>query len=48
MLDRYIERRAAQRLVARYRQGDGDLRWEVWFLITLDRWLERLVKGGIR
>ena len=48
LLDRYIERRAAQRLVARYRQGDGDLRWEVWFLITLDRWLERLVKGGIR
>ena len=48
LLDRYIERRAAQRLVARYRQGDGDLRWEVWFLVTLDRWLERFVKGGIR
>jgi hypothetical protein len=39
---------AAERLVARYRRGAGDLRWEVWFFITLDRWLERFVKGATR
>jgi len=47
LLDRYVDRPAAERLVARYRRGDGDLRWEVWFFITLDRWLERFVKGAI-
>ena len=48
LLDRYVERFAVQRLIARYRRGDRDLRWEVWFLITVDRWLERFVKGAIR
>jgi asparagine synthase (glutamine-hydrolysing) len=48
LLDRFIDRLAAQRLVGRYRRGDGDLRWEIWFLITLDRWLERFVKGATR
>jgi asparagine synthase (glutamine-hydrolysing) len=48
LLDRYVDRRAAERLVARYRRGERDLRWEVWFLITLDRWLERFVKGATR
>jgi asparagine synthase (glutamine-hydrolysing) len=46
LLDRFIDRLTAQRLVGRYRRGDGDLRWEIWFLITLDRWLERFVKGA--
>ena len=48
LLDRYIERRVAERLIARYRRGERDLRWEVWFFITLDRWLERFVKGASR
>jgi asparagine synthase (glutamine-hydrolysing) len=48
LLDRYVERRNAEWLVARYRRGDRDLRWEVWFFITLDRWLERVVKGASR
>src|SRR5262245_21744448 len=48
LLDRYVERAAAERLVARYRRGERDLRWEVWFFITLDRWLERVVKGASR
>jgi asparagine synthase (glutamine-hydrolysing) len=48
LLDRYIDSAAAQRLIARYRRGDGDLRWEVWFFITLDRSLERLVRGATR
>jgi len=48
LLERYVERRAAEQLIARYRRGDGDLRWDVWFFITLDRWLERLVKGASR
>jgi asparagine synthase (glutamine-hydrolysing) len=47
-LDRYVDRRAAEQLIARYRRGDGDLRWDVWFFITLDRWLDRLVKGASR
>jgi asparagine synthase (glutamine-hydrolysing) len=48
LIERYVDRTAAERLVARYRRGDGDLRWEVWFFITLDRWLERFVKGATR
>jgi asparagine synthetase B (glutamine-hydrolysing) len=48
LLERYVDRAAAEQLVARYRRGAGDLRWEVWFFITLDRWLERLVKGATR
>jgi len=38
---RYLDLRAAEGLVARYLRGAGDLRWEVWFLIALDRWFER-------
>ena len=48
LIDRYVDRRAAQRLLARYLRGTRELRWEVWFLITLDRWLERFVKGATR
>jgi asparagine synthase (glutamine-hydrolysing) len=48
LLDRYVERREAERLVDRYRRGHRDLRWEVWFFITLDRWLERVVQGASR
>jgi len=48
LLDRYVDRHRAARLVERYRRGDGDLRWEVWFLITVDRWLARFVKGAGR
>jgi asparagine synthase (glutamine-hydrolysing) len=48
LLDRYVDHAAAERTVARYRRGAGDLRWEVWFFITLDRWLERFVKGATR
>ena len=48
LLGRYVDRRAAERLVARYRRGERDLRWDVWFFITLDRWLERVVKGASR
>jgi asparagine synthase (glutamine-hydrolysing) len=46
LLEHYVERRAAEALIERFRRGEGDLRWEVWFLITLDRWLERFVKGA--
>jgi asparagine synthase (glutamine-hydrolysing) len=46
--DRYIPAAAARRIVRRYRDGARDLRWDVWFLITLDRWLERFVKGASR
>jgi asparagine synthase (glutamine-hydrolysing) len=48
LLGRFVNRVAVERLIERYRRGDGDLRWEVWFLITLDRWLERFVKGATR
>jgi len=48
LVDRYVERVAAERLVQRYRCGESDLRRDVWFFITLDRWLERFVKGATR
>jgi len=47
-LARYVHPDGAARLVERYRRGEGDLRWEVWSLVTVDRWLERLVKGAMR
>lgn len=37
----YLNFRGAEELVARYLGGARDLRWEVWFLITVDRWLEK-------
>ncbi len=40
-MGRYLDRRRAQELVAGYLRGARDLRWEVWFLITVDRWLEK-------
>ncbi len=48
LLERYVDRAAAERLIGRYSRGAGDLRWEVWFFITLDRWLERFLKGATR
>ena len=48
MLGRYIDLPAARKLVMRYRDVDRDLRSEVWDLITVDRWLERFVKGAAR
>jgi asparagine synthase (glutamine-hydrolysing) len=48
LLDRFVDPLGAERIVRRYRRGAGDLRWDVWFLITLDRWLERFVKGATR
>lgn len=41
LMDRYVDERAAARLVARYAAGATGLRWEVWSLLTLDRWLAR-------
>ncbi len=46
LMDRYVDRAGARRLVEAYMGGAGDLRWEVWFLVTLDRWLETFVKRG--
>ncbi len=40
-MGRYLNLRKAEDLVARYRSGARDLRWEAWFLITVDRWLEK-------
>lgn len=40
-MGRYLNLRRAEELVARYLGGARDLRWEVWFLITVDRWLEK-------
>ena len=48
MLGRYVDLPAARKLVMRYRDVDRDLRSEVWDLITVDRWLERFVKGAAR
>lgn len=48
LVDRYVDRPGAERLVAAYLRGAHDLRWEIWFLVTLDRWLELLTRGGSR
>jgi asparagine synthase (glutamine-hydrolysing) len=45
---RFVGAAGAARLVERYRRGQGDLRWDVWFLVTLERWLEGLRKGVTR
>jgi len=44
-LARYLDIPGARRFVAGYLAGDSDRRWDVWFLLTLDRWLERIAKG---
>jgi asparagine synthase (glutamine-hydrolysing) len=48
LMERYVDRAVVERLLVRYRRGEGDLRWDVWFFFTLDRWLERFVKGAMR
>lgn len=40
-MGRYLNLKGAEELVARYLSGARDLRWEIWFLITVDRWLEK-------
>lgn len=37
----YLDLTGAEELVTRFLRGTRDLRWEVWFLITVDRWLEK-------
>ena len=48
LVDRYIDRVGVEGLIERYRRGEGDLRGTIWSLITLDRWLERFVKGATK
>jgi asparagine synthase (glutamine-hydrolysing) len=43
--DRYVDPAAARRIVRRFREGERELRWDVWFLVTVDRWLEGVAKG---
>lgn len=38
---RYLDLQGAMQLVTRYLAGADHLRWEIWFLITLDRWLHK-------
>ena len=45
-MGRYLNFRRAEELVTRYLGGARDLRWEVWFLITVDRWIEKFWGGG--
>lgn len=40
-MQRYLDLPKAGALVARYLGGARDLRWEVWFLVTVDRWLDK-------
>ncbi len=44
-LGRYVDLRCAKSLVRAYLDGARNRRWEVWFLITVDRWLESLERG---
>ncbi|MBI4638605.1 MAG: asparagine synthase (glutamine-hydrolyzing) [Candidatus Rokubacteria bacterium] len=46
LLDRYVDLARARRMVGAYLGGAGDLRWEVWFLVTVDRWLATFTKRG--
>ncbi|HUF90891.1 MAG TPA: asparagine synthase (glutamine-hydrolyzing) [Candidatus Limnocylindria bacterium] len=42
---RYVDGRRADELVRAYARGRYGLRWEAWFLITVDRWLQSLETG---
>lgn len=46
MVERYLSLRGAKRMVEQYLKGERSLRWEVWSLVTLDRWLNRFWRGG--
>jgi asparagine synthase (glutamine-hydrolysing) len=46
MLARYVDLQGAQTLVRRYLGGTRRTRWQVWSLVTLDRWLKRAWKEG--
>ncbi|MBI4322787.1 MAG: asparagine synthase (glutamine-hydrolyzing) [Candidatus Omnitrophica bacterium] len=46
LMDRYLDRRGAERLVAQFRQGASEKRWALWSLISLDRFLERFWNNG--
>lgn len=45
-LERYLDLNGARALVMRYLAGERGLRHDIWFLITLDRWLAWLGQGG--
>jgi asparagine synthase (glutamine-hydrolysing) len=47
LMTRYVDFRGAEALVRRYLSGRHRLRWELWSLVTLDRWLTRF-GGGAR
>ncbi|MBI4611279.1 MAG: asparagine synthase (glutamine-hydrolyzing) [Candidatus Rokubacteria bacterium] len=40
-MGRYVDLERAHELVTRYLRGERELRWEVWFLVSVDRWLEK-------
>ena len=46
ILQRYINLPGATHLVERYRGGAHHVRWNVWSLVVLDRFLNRFYQGG--
>ncbi len=47
MMGKYMDFTAARKLVARYFAGQKDLRFEIWFLITMDQWLKQFNQGDL-
>lgn len=45
-LDRYLDLDGTRALMNRYLRGQGALRWDLWYLIALDRWLAQCSQGG--
>lgn len=46
-MGRYADLKEAAKLVDRYLAGQRDVRFEVWFLITVDHWLSNFSKGDL-
>lgn len=47
-MQRYVDLSKAERLISQYRKGQKNLRFEIWFLITMDRWLQQFSQGVFR
>ncbi len=48
LMERFINKPQAEKMIRRYQQGNQNLRWEVWFLITVDTWLQTFIQGEIK
>ncbi len=46
LMEQFIDRRGVKELIDRYMRGHYDLRSSVWFLVTVDHWLNEFITKG--